>query len=437
MQTIFGALWRNPNFMRLWLSDTISVFGAQITILALPLTAALLLHATPTQMGTLVAMEVLPFGLFSLFAGVWIDRNRRLPLLKFCAISRGLLLLTIPVAAWFNVLSMGLLYVVGFLMTSHGVFSDVAYQALVARLVNRSDLVEANSKFGLSESGAGIVGPSLAGLLVQWLSAPFAIIFDAMSFFTSGYLLRFVRADEPQPKPRPTNVTVWHEIREGLHVVWKSPILRWMGALLAGWQFFHHMFVAIFVLFAVRKLGLTAGVVGVVFSMGGVGFLIGSLAVTRISARMGLGPVMLVGMLATTLGWSAVALAQGSTAQAVFSLGAALICEGIGAGLFFLTYISLRQAITPEPLFGRVISTMRWVAIAGTPLGALLGGTLGELIGLRETIGLIGMAGIALSLAAYLYSPLKVLRELPDPIALPQPVGTVVAAASVEYSQHG
>jgi hypothetical protein len=236
MNYLLGPLRKNANFMRLWMSDTISVFGAQITILALPLTAALLLHATPTQMGTLVAMEVLPFGLLSLIAGVWIDRNRRLPLLKFCALSRGVLLLTIPAAAYFNVLSMALLCVVGFLLTSHAVFADVAYQTLVAKLVKRDDLVEANAKFGLSESGANIVGPSLAGLLVQWLTAPFAIAFDALSFFLSGLLLRFVRTHEPAPERRPEGVTVWHEIKEGLHLVWRSPVLRWLGVLLAAWQ---------------------------------------------------------------------------------------------------------------------------------------------------------------------------------------------------------
>jgi MFS family permease len=426
---LFAGLWRNADFMRLWMSDTISVFGSQVTILALPLTAALLLHATPSQMGVLVAMETLPFGLFSLFAGVWIDRNRRLPLLRFCAVSRGLLLLSIPIAAWLGVLTMPVLYVIGFLLTSHSVFSDVAYQALVVKIVKRDDLVEANAKFGLSESGANIVGPSIAGLLVQWLSAPFAIVVDALSFLASGYLLRFVRIQEPEPAPRPAHATVWQQIGEGLKLVWKSRVLRWIGVLLAAWQFFHHMFIAIFVLFAVREVGLAAGTVGLVFSLGGFGFLIGSLAVTRFTARLGLGPVMLAGMFATTLGWGLVSLAQGSTGMAVIEMGVALLCEGTGAGLFFLTYISLRQAITPEPLLGRVIATMRWVAIAGTPLGALLGGILGEAIGLRHTLGLIGIAGVALSIAAYLYSPLRSMDELPEPISLPQQLGAAAVAA--------
>jgi predicted MFS family arabinose efflux permease len=325
----------------------------------------------------------------------------------------------IPAAAWLGWLSMPLLYLVGFLLTSHAVFSDVAYQTLVAKLVKREDLVEANAKFGLSESSANIVGPSLAGALVQWLTAPFAIIVDGLGFYASGFLLRFVHAQEPPPEPRPAHVTVWHEIKEGLHVVWKSPVLRWSGGLLAAWQFFNHMFVAIFVLFAVRDAGLGAGVVGLVFSLGGVGFLAGSLAVTRTTARFGLGPVMLAGMFATTVGWGLVALAHGSPAYAIATMGAALMCEGFGAGLFFLTYVSLRQAMTPEPLLGRVISTMRWVAIAGTPLGALFGGALGEAIGLRHTIGLIGVAGVALSVAAYLYSPLKHMREMPETLSLP------------------
>ena len=416
------GLWTNHHFLRLWASDTISVFGGEITKLALPLTAALLLSASPTQMGLLVAMEVLPFGLFSLLAGVWLDRHRKLPLIRAAAISRGVLLMSIPLAAWLGVLSMPLLYLVGFLMSTHSVFVDVAYQALVVRLVGREQLVDANTNFGLSESSANIAGPSLAGLLVQWLTAPFAILADALSFFASGLLLRTVRVGEPEPARRPAGITLWHEIREGLAMVWGNGVLRWTVLLLAAWQLFHHMFIAIFVLYAVRDVGLAPSVVGIVFSMGGVGFLLGSLGIARATARLGLGPVMLAGMAATTVGWGTIALAHGPIELAMLEIGLALLVEGIGVGLFFLAYISLRQAITPEPMLGRVISTMRWLAIAGTPLGALAGGALGEAIGLRTTIGLIGVAGVALSAAAWVNSPLRRVRELPDPLPVVRPI---------------
>ena len=196
---------------------------------------------------------------------------------------------------------------------------------------------------------------------------------DALSFFVSGYLLHFMRTQEPPPEPRPAHVTVYDQIREGLLLVWKSRVLRWIGLLLAAWQFFHVMFIAIFVLFAVREVGLAAGTVGLVFSMGGVGFLIGSLTVGRITERLALGPVMLCGMFATTFGWGIVSLAHGTRAWRRSRWEWRWFSRRRGWAVF----LDLHQPAPSdhaEPLLGRVISTMRWVAITGTPLGALLGG---------------------------------------------------------------
>lgn len=415
---IFGGLWRHPAFVKLWASNTISAFGSQITLLALPLTAALSLHASPSQMGLLVAMELLPFGLFSLHAGAMIDRSQKLALVKFAAISRGCLLLAVPAAAYFDLLRMEILYGVAFSMSSLAVFADVAYQTLIAKFVGREELVEANAKFGLSESSASIAGPSLAGVLVQWLTAPFAIVLDALSFFFSAYILSAIRLRESEPRYRSPGTTLWHEIREGLCAVWANRLLRWTASLLAAWQFLNHMFAAIFVLFAVREVGLSAGMVGMVFSGGGIGFFAASLYVRRLSRAIGLGPTLLAGMSTTALGWGLICLVQGPGRYAIAGLTAALICEGIGAGLFFLTYIGLRQGATPEPLLGRVISTTRFITIAATPLGALLGGALGDAIGLRLTIALVGAGGIVLSAVAMLYSPLKQLKEMPEPMTM-------------------
>jgi MFS family permease len=416
---IFGGLWQRPAFVKLWASNTISAFGSQITLLALPLTAALLLQASPSQMGLLVAMELLPFGLFSLHAGAIIDRGQKLALVKFAAISRGCLLLVVPLAAYFGWLRMEILYAIAFLMSSLAVFADVAYQTLIAKLVGREELVEANAKFGLSESSASIAGPSLAGALVQWLTAPFAIIFDALSFFLSGCILRSIKLHEPEPCHRPPEITLWHEIREGLRAVWSNRILRWTASLLAAWQFLNHMFAAIFVLFAVREVGLSAGMVGMVFSGGGIGFFVASLYVRQLSRAIGLGRTILAGLLTTALGWGLICFVQGPGEHAIAGLTLALFCEGLGAGLFFLTYIGLRQGVTPEVLLGRVISTTRFITIAATPLGALLGGALGDAIGLRLTIALVGAGGIVLSAVATLYSPLKQLKEMPEPMTTP------------------
>lgn len=406
---------QNPDFTRLWVSDTMSVFGSQITLLALPLTAALLLQASAWQMGLLVAMTMLPFGLFSLHAGAIMDRGRKLPLLKLVAVSRGCLLLVVPLAAYFGLLSIEILYTVGFLISSHAVFADVAYQTLVAKLAKRDDLVEANARFGLSESCASIAGPGLAGLLVQWLTAPFAILLDALMFFLSGCMLSAIRLEEPRPASRSSGTTLWYEIREGLRAVRTHPILRWTASLLAAWQFLNHILVAVFVLFAVQEMGLSAGAVGVVFSMSGLGFFLGSLLVNRLSRTVGLGPTLLAGMFATALSWMLISLVRGTDMQAIAGLTMAFLLQGLGAGLFFLTHISLRQSVTPESLLARVISTMRFLAVAATPLGALLGGVLGEAIGLRATIAWVAVGGIALSATAILYSPLRQLKEIPEP----------------------
>jgi MFS family permease len=425
---VLRHLGQSTDFMKLWMSDTIAVFGSQITLLALPLTAALLLRANPAQMGILVAMEMLPVGLFSLHAGAIIDRCRKLLVIKFAAFSRGVLLLVIPLSAYCGRLSIEMLYAVAFLMSAHAVFADLAYQAVVAKLVQRNELVDANAKFGLSESSADIAGPSLAGILVQCLTAPLAIVIDALGFLVSGLLLSRIKLEEPRPSQRTTGATLWAEIRAGLAAVWANAILRSLALLLAAWQFLHHMFIALFVLFAVRELGMSSGVIGIMFTMSGIGYFVGALYVRQLSRALGLGPTMLLGMFATTLGWMLTALVQGVGVPALAGLSCACICQGLGAALFFLTYISLRQGITSEALLGRVIATTRFISIAATPLGALFGGALGGSIGLRATIAVVGVAGIALSATATLYSPLKPLKQMPEPMSAETVVDPVLKA---------
>ena len=420
-----------PDFIRLWLSDTISVFGTQITLLALPLSAALLLGARPMQLGVLVALETLPSLLFALHAGALVDRTRNLSLIKLGAAGRGALLLMIPLAASLGALRIELVYAVGFLTATLRLFADVAYQALLPTLIARDELVSANARLAVSESSADIAGPALAGLLVQWLSAPFAITLDALSLFLSGWLLRAIDVDDLPPREG-KRTTLGEEIRQGIVAVWHNAVLRWISCLLAGWQVLHHMFLALFILFAVREAGLSAAIVGVVFAFGGLGFLAASLALDRLSRRIGLGPTLLAGMCATALGWEMISWAPESGPRAIVHLSIAWACENCGAGLCFLSYVSLRQGLTPAALLGRVIATTRFMTIAAAPAGALAGGVLGGAIGLRESIMMIGLAGIALAVAAMLYSPLKALKRMPEAApelarATPEPERQVVA----------
>ena len=273
----FRGLWRSKDFRTLWLSLTVTAFGAQITNLALPLTAALLLHATPLQMGVLVALETLPFALVSLHAGVLLDRVRKLPVVIASDIARGTALLAIPVAAFTGSLQIEILYFVGFFCGIQNVVGGAAYQVLLAQLAGRKRLVEANAKIALGETSAALIGPGLAGGLIHALTAPFAIALDAISFFVSALMLRRIVARNDVPNPS-AGAGIWSEIAEGVKLVWENRTL-WGLAWLAGtWQFLHHMQIAVLILFATRELGLSAGAIGVIYACGGLGCVLASVS---------------------------------------------------------------------------------------------------------------------------------------------------------------
>ncbi|HRE13998.1 MAG TPA: MFS transporter, partial [Usitatibacteraceae bacterium] len=230
------GLWRNRDFLKLWGSLTITHFGGQVTLLALPLTAAIMLEATPLEVGILTALEAAPFPIFGLFAGVIIDRVRKLPIIIASDIARAAALAAVPVCAWTGTLSMPVLYVVGFLVGMGTVIGWPAYQVFMTERVGRDNLVEANAKIGLSDSAAQLVGPGLAGALIQWLTAPVAILLDALSFAFSALLLRGI-PPAATDAPKHTGRSLWQEIGEGLAVVWSSATLRTLAWSLALWQF--------------------------------------------------------------------------------------------------------------------------------------------------------------------------------------------------------
>jgi len=411
----FDGLWLSASFRRLWLSLTVTSFGAQITNLALPLTAALLLNATPMQMGILVALETLPFALFSLHAGVLLDRVRKLPVIIAADVGRGIALLAIPVAAWFGVLSMEILFAVGFLCGMQNVVGGAAYQVLLAQMAGRKRLVEANAKVTLGETSAALIGPGIAGGLIHVLTAPFAIALDAMTFFASALMLRRIKAPNDVARDG-VNGGVWREIGEGLKLVWGNRTL-WGLAWLAGiWQFLHHMQVAVLILFATRELGLSAGAIGLAFVFGGAGCVLASASAERLSARFGIGPVIVHGLILSAFGWQAYGLIGGPPWLAGLLLGMAMLVFDFGAILYAINYLSLRQAITPDRLLGRMTATMRFVTVASAPIGSLVGGALASEIGLRSTLLVVGVLGLLLSAAAVLWSPVRRHRALPDPL---------------------
>jgi MFS family permease len=408
----FRGLWRSPDFRKLWISLTVTSFGAQVTNLALPLTAALMLSATPLQMGVLVALETLPFALVSLHAGVLIDRVRKMPVVIGCNIARGVALLAIPVAAFTGGLSVELLYVVGFFCGVQNVIGGAAYQVLLAQLAGRNRLVEANAKIALGETSAALVGPGVAGALIQAVTAPFAILLDAFGFFLSAIMLRRVRAPHDVAHAGPKG-SVTQEIVEGLKLVWGNRTLFALAWLAALWQVLHHMQIAVLILFATRELGLSAGAIGLTYMMGGLGCVIGAAFAERLSARFGVGPIIVHGLILTALAWQAFGLISGPAWLATVLLGMTMLVFDFGGILYGINYLSLRQAITPDRLLGRMTATMRFLTVAMAPLGSLAGGLLAEGIGLRGTLLTVGVLGLLLSAAAVLWSPVRRHRALP------------------------
>ncbi|MBA2381050.1 MAG: MFS transporter, partial [Chloroflexi bacterium] len=289
MQVTALDLWRRPMFRRFWAGETISFLGNQITDLALPLTAVLLLGATAEQMGVLAATWYLPYLVFGLPAGVWIDRMRRQRILVGLDLTAAAVVLIVPVAAWAHMLRMELLYVVSFVLGSTVVVFTVAYQSFVPTLVGRSDIAAANAALETTTSITTIAGPGLGGLLVQVLMAPFALLVDAASFLVSAALIGSIRVTEPASISAVERRSMLEEIRDGVRYVRGTPVLFALVRGGAIHNFFSRMIDALFVLFAVRQLTLDATTIGLILAAGGPGSFIGSLIANRVPARIGLG----------------------------------------------------------------------------------------------------------------------------------------------------
>jgi len=428
-----GGLWRHRDFRNLWAAETISVFGTQISQLALPLVAVITLEASAFQVALLGVIEFAPFILISLPAGVWVDRMRRKPILVTADVGRALLLASIPVAYWLDVLTIWQLYVVGFMVGILTVFFDVSYQSYLPSLVKRDQLVEGNSKLEISRSAAQLSGPGLAGLLVEAFKAPGAVLIDAISFFASAVYLFRIKAEEraPTKAERQAGPGMKEEVKEGLRWVFGNRYLRWIAASTATFNFFGNIVFAVYLVFAVRVLELRPGVIGIVFAVSNIGYLVGALLANRLSRRFGVGPTIIMGAAGSV---SLLLLAAAPTSNPIPFLIAAQAISGMGIPIYNITQVSFRQAITPERLQGRMNSVMRFIVWGVMPLGALLGGALATWFGLRTAIW-VGAIGMSLAVLPVLLSPVRTLREMPEPVDEPLPseaeaAGGLVPAAS-------
>ena len=408
------GLWRHPDFVKLWTGQTISLVGSQVTFLALPLTAVLVLNATPAQMGFLTAAGALPSLLVGLFAGVWVDRRRRRPILIATDLGRAALLLLIPAAALLGVLRIEYLYAVAFLVGALGLFFEVAHHSFLPSLVGREQLVEGNSKLEISDSVAEIVGPGLAGGLVQLVTAPIAIAVDAISFLISALFLGLIRTPEPAPKPPDEQQNILGEAVDGLSLVSRNALLRAIAGSMSTLHLFNSVLEAVFVLYVTRELGIGPGLLGLIFASGSVGFLIGALLPGWVTRRFGLGSGIIGGLLLVGLSDLLIPLVGGSVVMVVriLVLMAAQFFFGLGLTIFNIGQVSVRQAVTPDHLLGRMNATLSFIAAGSVPLGGLLGGGLGEMIGLRPTLVLAAL-GEMLAVLWLILSPIRSLREQP------------------------
>lgn len=408
-------LLRDATYRRLWTSILISSFGGQVTMLAIPLTAAVLLHATPTQMGWLTAVELLPFVLLSLPSGVWLDRVRKLPVYVAGELTLAVAVASVPLVWWLGWLGMPWLYLVGFCVGLVHTTAGSAAQIVLTQVVPRERLVEAHAKNALASSGAEVAGPGVAGVLIRVLGAPVALLVDAVLLVISAGILRGARVVELREPAQPGRF--WADLMAGLRFVRGQPLLLTLASCVGVWQMCHQSAIVVLILFATRTLGMSEHAVGLSYVALGVGTVTASALGHRISRRIGPGPCLVLGFASTAAGWLLLAAAPlGAWGVAVFALMLTLF--GMGAVLIFINFISLRQAVTPEPMLGRMTSTMRWLILLPAGPGALIGGWLGEHLGLRASLWFAGLCGTTLTAVAWHLPIIRGVKALPKTTAV-------------------
>jgi MFS family permease len=402
----FGGLYQNTDFMKLWVGQTVSMFGSMITGGALPLTALLVLNASPAQMGLLAALGGAPVLLVSLFAGAWVDRTRRRPVLIAADLGRAVLLVSIPLAALLGWLRIEQLYLVALFAGVLTVAFDIAYQSYLPSLISREQLVDANSRLGVSESIAEIGGNALGGVLVQLVTAPLAIALDALSFVFSAITLGGIHLREPSPQGGPTAGSVWGDIGAGLRQLISDASLRALTGAASTAQFFGGFFGALYALFVIRDLQLGPAVLGILVGSGGIGALFGALVATRVTRRLGIGRTLLTSLLFAGAIQLTAVLAGGPTPVAAGILLFGQVVGDVAWGVYMISDRSLRQALAPAEMLGRINASHHFIAGGLGTLGLLVGGVLGEALGVRATLG-ISVAGMLLSASWVFFSPLR------------------------------
>jgi MFS family permease len=383
------------SFRLLWSATTVSQVGTQVSELAIPLAAILTLHAGPFEVGVLAALGYLPALLFGLPAGAWADRLPRRSIMITADLARFAVLATVPAAYLLHVLSIEQLYAVAFCVGAMSVFFDVASPAYLPSLVAREDLARANGRLQVSEQGAAVFGPGMAGWLVGLIGAPLAIAADAASYLASAAFITGIRHRQPMPQRRiDRTIPLRAQISEGIRQVAASRQLRSIAITSAVINLFGRLMVVLVPLYLVREAGYRPAAIGVVFACGSVGFLIGAAAADKVAARIGLGRAIVVG--GTVAALALVLIAAPPPRLAGPFIAAAMFIYGLGALTFTIANVTWRQLVTPDEMLGRVTAAMRLLTWAAQPAAALLAGWLGGQLGLHAALW-VGAAGVLLA----------------------------------------
>lgn len=405
------SLFRIPGYARLWGSILLSNLGGQITMIVLPLTAVVLLHASPTQMGLLGAMELLPFVLLSLPAGVYLDRIHKLPVYIAGELLMAVLLLSVPLAWHFDKLSMTWLYVVGFGAGVVYTVAGSASQIVLTQLVGRDQLVKAHAQNAIAGSAAEVIGPGIAGLLIRLLGGPLTLLTDCLLVLCSALMLKGLHVQEKLAPAQHSRFG--DQLRAGLAFVRSQKVLVHSALTVGAWQFFSQMAMSIQVVFAIRELGLSEEQLSLSYVALGVGSIAAGLAGPRLSKRLGPGPTLLLGIALTGLGWTQLVLLK-TVVPAIIGFALMLMGFAAGATLLFINFLAIRQSVTPSPMLGRMTTTMRWLILLPAGPGALLGGWLGEHTSMSTPILIAGLGAMLTSCAGLALTRLKHLQALPQ-----------------------
>lgn len=429
--TVPGAL-RNADFRKFWIGETVSLVGTEVTRFALPLVAVLTLGASAFEVGVLNAMRYVPIVVVSLFAGIWLDRRRRLPVLIASNAGRAVCIGLIPLVALAGGLSMPMLWAIALVLGTLTVLFDIGSLSFVPSVVGRPQLPDANGRLQTSFSFAMIAGPGIGGFLVAALGAPTTLTVDALSYVVSVALLLSMRVREPEPELPERRVGVKESIAEGLRAVFGNPVLRNLLTQSATFNLAQNAMLTVFVLYTVRTLGLSAQQLGLVLGLGALGSLAGGLLANRITRTLGYGRTLRLATVVAGLAPLAFLAARGADVASVTVLTVAYGLAGFMLIIYNVNTVSLRQVVTPNRLLARMNASYRMVLFGTIPLGALLGGTLAQYLGLRPAMAITVILLTSPILWTF-FSPVFRLPALPtgpdDPLVAPVPATATPVAA--------